>query len=180
MRYSKRLERLVLNLKGGGFFLSPRDREFLKLLEDQGIPEEVVEEGIKKCLTGINPSKRGKTPLFLCYRTVMETYENWRRIKAYGEMPDWRERFRKKLEAVKGFIRKVPPAPGTEEEARRVLREIEDRIMRNLWKKMPAEERRKIRRKYERYREERELYRELVKREIRKMFNLPDLSLYVD
>ena len=180
MKYSKKLERLILSLKGGGFFLSPRDREFLRLLEEEGIPEEVVEEGIRRCLNAFNPTKRDKIPLSLCYGVVKETYENWRRIRAYREGPDWRERFRRKLEAVKDFIRKVPTTPGTEEEARRILREVEDRIMRNLWRRIPEEERRRIREKYERYREDMELYRELVKREIRKRFNLPDLSLYVD
>jgi hypothetical protein len=180
MRYSKRLERLIMELKGGEFFLSPRDREFLRILEEQGIPEEVVEEGIRRCLSGVNPSRRDRTPLFLCYRTVREVYENWRRLKAYQEGEPWRERFLRKLELARGLVRKVPPLPKTEEEAARYLKDLEDRILRNFWRRIPREDRERILKKYEKYKEEKVLYRELIKREIRRRFNLPELSLYVD
>ncbi len=180
MSYSKKLETLILELKGGDFFLSPRDREFLKALEEMGVPEEVAFEGVRRCLESVAPKKRSKTPLFLCFSAVMEAFENWRRLKAYEEHWSWRDRFRKKIELVKGLIRKLPPEPRTEEEARRILSDLEKRILRNLWRRLPEEERKRILKKYSKFKENKDLYRELVKEELRKRFGLPNLSLYVD
>ena len=180
MRYSNRIEREVLELKGGDFFLSPRDREFLRILQDQEIPEEVAIEGIRRCLLSLPPSRRKKTPLFLCYGTVVKVLEEKRRINAYREGPDWRERFRKKLALVKDLLEEIPPFPKDEETAKKILRDIEDRLLRRFWRRIPKEEREKITKRYRPYKREKELYRELVKREIQRRFGLPDLSLYVD
>ncbi len=180
MRYSKRIEREILELKGGDFFLSPRDREFLRILQEQEIPEEVAMEGIRRCLLSLPPSRRRKTPLFLCYGTVVRVLEEKRRISAYTEGPDWRERFRRKVALVRDLLEDIPPFPKDEETAKRVLREIEDRLLRKFWRKIPKEERERILERYRHYKRERELYRELLKREIQRRFGLPDLSLYVD
>ncbi|WP_457601284.1 hypothetical protein [Hydrogenivirga sp.] len=180
MGYSRSIEDLVLRLKGGVFFLSPRERLFLKVLEEMGIPEQVVKEGIERCYTALNPRRRSKHPLFLCYRSVMEVYENFMRLQAQRVEIDWRERFRRKLAPVRDLIEGDIREPGSEEEAQGILKDIENRLVRRLWRELSPEDKRRIKEKYREFKENRELFSELIKREIQSMFGIPPLSLYVD
>ena len=180
MSYSKNLEEFVLRLKGGVFFLSPREKLFLKFLEEMGVPEGVVRRGIEECYRSLNPLKRSKYPLFLCFRKVMEVYENHLRLEAQRVEIDWERRFREKLDLVKGLIKTGIKKPRSEEEAQRILKEIETRIVRNLWRRMKEEERERIKEKYREFEGNREIYGELIKAEVKKLFGIPDLSLYVD
>ena len=180
MSYSKDLEDFILRLKGGVFFLSPREKLFLKFLDEMGIPESVVKRGIEECYRSINPLKRSKYPLFLCFKNVMETYENHLRLEAQRAEIDWERRFWEKLELVKGMVKAKVERPASEEEAQRILKEIETRIVRNLWRKLDREEREKIKEKYKEFKDNKEIYRELVKAEVKKIFGVPDLSLYID
>lgn len=180
MSYSKGLEDFILQLKGEVFFLSPREKIFLKHLEEMGIPERVVREGIEECYTAINPKRRGKRPLFLCFKTIMEKYENYLRFQAQKLEIDWKERFRKKIEKVRDMIRGEIREPRSEEEAQEILKDIENRILRNLWRRLPREEKEEIREKFKEFKENRWLFGELIKSELKKRFGIPDLSLYID
>ena len=133
----RRIERRILELKGGSFFLPPRDREFLRFLKEEGIPDEVVEEGVSRCLKALEPSERERFPLFLCYRVIVETFEEKRRLEAYRAGFHWRERFYRKLQIARMFVEECPPPPRTEGEALKILREIEDRILKRLWRRLP-------------------------------------------
>ncbi len=179
MSYSKDLERFVLELKGGVFFLSPRERTFLELLEDMGIPEEIVREGVENCYRALNPRRRSKYPLFLCFRSIMESYENYQKLRVQRLDIDWKRRFYEKIKLVQDLIKEVEE-PSSEEEAQRILKEAEREILKKLWKKLSREERERIKKKYEGFRENKELFGELVKGELKRMFGIPDLSLYVD
>jgi len=54
---------LILKLKGE-LFLSPRERWFLKRLEESAYPWQLVEEGIKRFYAKLPPERRKKTPAF--------------------------------------------------------------------------------------------------------------------
>ncbi len=180
MSYSKKLEEFVLSVKGGVFFLSPREKLFLKMLDEMGIPEEVVREGVEECYRSINPKRRSKHPLFLCFNSIMERYENHLRLEAQKIELDWKGRFKKKLGLVKHLIETHVQEPTSEEEAERILRDIETSILRKLWKKLSPEERERIMSKFEEFKENREIFGELIKNEVRRTFGVPRLSLYVD
>ncbi len=180
MSYSKRLESFILEMKGGVFFLSPRERMFLDYLEEMGVPEEVVREGIARCYTSLNPRRRSKYPLFLCFKTVMEEYENYLRLEAQKVSIDWRRRFEKKISLVRDYLEKDVPVPENEESAQEILKEIEREIVRRLWRSMDREERKRIKEKYREFENRRDIYGELIKREVQRIYGIPNLSLYVD
>ena len=110
----------------------------------------------------------------------MEAYENHLRIEAQKIDIDWERRFWKKIELVKDLVKTKVKRPKSEEEAQRILKEIETRIVRDLWRKMKKEEKDRIKEKYREFEGNREIYGELVKAEVKKTFRIPDLSLYVD
>ena len=180
MSYSRGLEEFILRLKGGVFFLSPRERLFLRFLEEMGVPESVVRRGIEECYGALNPLRRSRYPLFLCFRKVMEVYENHLRLEAQRMEIDWERRFWKKLELVKDLLKAEVRRPRSEEEAQRILKELETRIVRDLWRRMGKEERERIKEKFRDFEGNREIYGELIKAEVKKLFGIPDLSLYVD
>lgn len=180
MSYSMALEEFILKLKGGVFFLSPREKLFLNFLEELGIPESIVKEGIERCYTALNPRRRSKHPVFLCYRSIMDVYENFLRIEAQKVRIDWEHRFEEKVKKVKELVNFEIKKPESEEDAQKVLKEIESRIMKELWKQLSKEERDSIGRKYREFRDNKEVFAELVKRELQKKFKIPPLSLYVD
>ncbi len=179
MSYSKRLENFILELKGGVFFLSPREKMFLDFLEEMEIPESVVREGIEKCYTALSPKRRSKHPVFLCFKSIMEVYENFQRLSAQKVEIDWRRRFKEKIKLVSHMIDGEVCEPDSEESAHRILKELERSIVSKLWKKMSKEERERIMKKYAEFKNNKEIFRELVKREVQKFYGIPDLSLYV-
>ncbi|EDP74627.1 hypothetical protein [Hydrogenivirga sp. 128-5-R1-1] len=180
MSYSKSLEDFVLRLKGGVFFLSPRERLFLKLLEDMGVPEHVAREGIERCYTALNPRRRSKHPLFMCFRNVMEAYENHLRLEAQRVEIDWKKRFEEKVRGVKKFVNLSVKDPESEKEAQEILKKVETELFRELWKQLSKEEKREIKEKFKEFRDNKAVFGELVKRELQKRFGVPTLSLYVD
>lgn len=179
MSYSRTLEEFVLRMKGGVFFLSPRERLFLRFLEEIGIPESVVRRGIEECYGTLTPLRRSKHPLFLCFKRIMEVYEDHLRLEAQRIEIDWESRFWRKVNLVRDMLKEVR-RPRSEEEAQKILKEIEARILRDLWKRMEKEERKRIKDKYKDFEDNREIYGELIKAEVKKLFGVPDLSLYVD
>ncbi len=180
MSYSEELEGFILRMKGEVLFLSPREKLFLKFLSEMGVPESVVREGVERCYTAINPRRRPRRPLFLCFREIMDAYERFVRISAQRAEIDWRRRFREKLNLVRDLLRGEVEEPHTEEEAQKVLKQLEAKIVRSLWRRMSPEERERILKKYSDFRGNREIYSELIRSEVKKIYGLPDLSLYVD
>ncbi len=180
MSYTERLENFIIKLKGEDFFLSPRERIFLELLAEMGIPEDIVKEGIEKYYTALNPRKRSVKPVFLSFKEIMTSYERYIRLNAQIQKIDWRARFYRKLELVKELISiKVNP-PSSEEEAWKTLKSVEEKILRLFWNKLTEEEKKEIINKYKEFKKNREIFREFIKSEIRKKFKIPNLSLYVD
>lgn len=59
---------LILKLKGE-LFLSPRERWFLKRLEESAYPWQLVEEGIKRFYAKLPPERR-KTPAFFALAEI--------------------------------------------------------------------------------------------------------------
>ena len=180
MSYSKSLIDFIISMRGGSFFLSPREKIFLEVLEEMGVPEEVVKEGIEICLGAVDPRKRSKYPVFLCMKKVLEIFETYRKHNAIRETFDWRERFNFKIQLVRDYIDAEPPPPASEEDAERILMETESKIMKQLWDKLGQEKKKRILEAVSQFRKEDDIYKELVKREIRKIYGLPVLSLYVD
>jgi len=180
MSYSAELREFIVSLRGGPFFLSPREKIFLDLLEDMGIPEEVVKEGIELCLGAVEPRKRSKYPLFLCMSKILDLYESYRRHMTLKDPFDWRERFNYKINLIKDFLEEDPPVPQSEEEAERILSEIESAIIKDLWNKLDKEEKERILSSVKQFRKEDDIYKELIKREIRRIYGIPTLSLYID
>lgn len=177
MAYSKELTEFILRTKGG-FFLSPREVLFLEFLEERGIPEEVVREGLLSCLGEISPEKRSKHPIFLCFKKVLEIYEDFMRRQVISSPFDWRAQYRRKINVISRFIETDTPEPCSEEEAKERLKALERELANILWDKLPEGEKRKILRKANKFKEDRELYLEVVKRHLFKHYGLPDLSLY--
>ena len=165
----------------GVHFLSPKDEKVIRTLrEDYGIPEEVIEEGIEECLKEVNPLRRKRYPLYRCIKKVLELYKLKKRKEKVRF--DWLEKFNEKLRFVEGFINiSEIPEPESEEEAERILKEIERKIFQSLWDSLEKEEKRKILHKFREVKEEdEELFKELVKDELRKRFGIPYLSLYIE
>jgi len=169
---------VLMHLKGE-LFLSPREELFIRTLTERlRIPEEVVAEGIKRCLQSLPPERRRRFPLFRCFSAVKEVYKLYKEREAKKQALPWRETFYEKLEAVKDLVEFSFEEPRSEKEAEEVLRLLERKLMGELWRKLSPQEKRKIAKKYAEFREEEELFKELVKEELRRLYRLPVLSLY--
>ncbi len=173
------LERRILEIKGE-FFLSPRERLFLDFLKERKIPHEVILEGIEECYRELPPERRHRYPLFMCLRHVERARERLL-IRESGRIGfNWKDRFMEKVRAVEGFLKEKPNVPESEEEAQELLRELEREILNELWDNLEEERKREIFKKFRKFRGEEELFKELVREELRAMFGIPVLSLYVD
>ncbi len=172
--YIREIEEFIANLRGGTPFLSPRERMYILNLEKKGVPLELLKRVIKKCFVSLPPERRYKFSVNMCKRLVEEEIK--RRKERPPETVPWLETFKRKLESV-GVL--DYPLPSTEEEAERILRNIENDIVRRLWDKLDRDKRREILRKYEKYKNNERVYKMLIRRELLKMFNIPPLSLYI-
>ncbi len=172
-----KLEEEILRLKGGVFFLSPREKRFLDMISEMGIPNDVVLTGVKECLRSLEPKRRSKYPIFMCYKKIMEMYDQQVRREAQVQ-PYWEERFKEKIDLVKELVKHPLPKPKTPEEAEEILRSLERDILSIAWKKLSAQEKRNIKEKFKDYEENKDLYAELIKEELRRRFGIPHLSIY--
>jgi len=173
-------EEVVLTLKGQ-FFLSPRERFFIKLLKEElGYPEEVIAKGIEECLKGVPPTRRKRFPLFRCMGKIRELYERKKRQEVLVRGVDWEKVFYEKLKLLENFIPVGNVnSPSCEEEAEEILRKLEKNLMKKLWNELPKERKKEILKKYADVKgEDEELFKELVKEELRKTFRIPPLSIY--
>ncbi|AAC06807.1 hypothetical protein [Aquifex aeolicus] len=170
---------IICTLKGQ-FFLSPREEKFLRLLEEMGIPEEDIQEGIRECLKSVSPKKRKNFPLFKCFSKILEVNKVRALERGKREHLDWKRVFERKVSVVKHLLDFNYTEPKTEEEAEKTLQEIERKIFKKLWENLDKERKREIYNKYKEVKEDEELFKELIKHELRKIFQIPVLSLYVD
>ncbi len=172
-----KLEEEILKLKGGVFFLSPRERRFLDMISEMGVTNGVILLGIKECLRTLEPKRRSKYPIYMCYKKIMEIHDQQIRREAQIQ-PHWEARFKEKVALVKELVSDPLPKPRTPEEAEEILRGIEKEILRLAWKRLTAQEKKAIKDKFKEYEENRDLYAELIKEELRRRFGIPHLSIY--
>ncbi len=173
-------EEVIVSLKGQ-FFLSPRERQFINLLtKELQVPEDILRQALEECLKAVPPEKRRKFPLFKCLRKVLELQKLHTRQEAFQNSLNWKEVFYEKLRDASAYLNEKVKEPQTEEEAEKILRELESKLMKKLWNELPREEKRKIVEKYKTVKkEDEELFKELIKHELRKIYKIPKLSLYV-
>ncbi|HIP42768.1 MAG TPA: hypothetical protein EYG91_02440 [Aquifex aeolicus] len=173
---------VICQLKGQ-FFLSPREEKFLKYLKEElNLPDSVIEEGIKECLKSVNPYLRKNYPIFRCLSKILEIHKLRSTAKARNNHLDWKRVFEKKIDAVKHLLDVQEfKIPKSEEEAEETLRSLEKELFKKLWKELNDVEKKKIIAKYKEVKKENEeLFKELVKYELRIIYEVPYLSLYVD
>lgn len=178
MSYYKELKDFILELKGNSFFLPPRDIWFLKFLEEEGYPIEVVREGIKRFYFFYPPEKRAKLPLFMSYREIRKI----NRVYVKSKKIDWKENFFKKLEKAKIILGEEVKytEPKDMESAERILQELESKIAQKLWDSLNKEEKTKLMKKFSVFKENKELLKAMIKRELFRGIGLKSLSLFVD
>lgn len=180
MSYYRELKDFILQLRGGGFFLSPRDRWFLKFLEEEGYPLEVVREGIRKFFLLHPPERRSKLPLFMSFGEVQKLRKL--HINRQPKKLDWKERFLKKLrlaQDILGVELGLEP-PEDMDSAEQLLQSIGAQVAKRLWDSLSREEKTEILRKFSPFREKEELFRAMVRRELFKRMGIGELSLFVD
>ncbi|MEN3028586.1 MAG: hypothetical protein ABDH29_05115 [Aquificaceae bacterium] len=180
MSYYRELKDLVLEFKSGDFFLSPRDSWFLKFLEEEGYPIEVVREGIRKFFLFYPPEKRSKLPLFMSFGEIKKLSKH--HIKRAPPSEDWREKFRERLKRAEEIL--GTSLTGTEpediREAEEFLQGLERRIANFLWEGLGKEEKSRLMAKFRVFRNEEELFKAMIKRELLKRAGLKGLSLFLD
>ena len=181
MSYYRELRDFILELKGDVAFLSPRERWFLKLLEDRGYPLEVVKQGIKEFYKALRKERRATTPLFLSFPYIERVQSRYSRKKPREVRIDWKSRFREILEKVKDLIPQdfKNLDPSTEEEAESILRDLEKRLLKRLWDNLPEEQKREILKKYAPFRGNEDFFKMLIKTELFRLYNIPQMSIYV-
>jgi len=170
---------LICSLKGQ-FFLSPREEKFIKLLKEMGIPEEDIQEGIMECLKSVSPRRRKNYPLFKCFPKILEVNKVKALERGKKEHLNWKKVFERKVSSVAHLIDFEYTEPKTEEEAEFILQGIEKKLFKKLWSNLSQEKKREIYSKYREVREDEELFKELIKYELRRIYGIPVLSLYVD
>lgn len=179
MSYYRELKDMVLELRGG-FFLSPREVWFLNFLEREGYPLEVVREGIRKFFLFYPPEKRSKLPLFMSFGEIQKLKRRY--LKRQKEAEGWKERFRQKLKRAESLLGESLSEPEVKsvKEAEEFLMALEGRIARLLWERLTKEERTELLKKFRVFKDNEELLKSLVKRELLQRAGLKSLSLFVD
>ena len=177
MSYYRELKDFILEIKGD-FFLSPRDAWFLKFLEEEGYPLPVVKEGIKRFFLYYPPEKRTKLPLFMSFEEIQKKRQ--RAVKKTA--PDWKEKFYQRLEVAKRFLGEelTYPEPKDQAQAEEILISLENEIAQRLYDALSKEEKISLMKKFSVFKENKELLKAMVKRELFKRVGLKGLSLFLD
>lgn len=178
MSYYKELKDLVMELKGGDFFLSPRDRWFLKFLEESNYPLPVVREGIRRFFLK-HPPERRRLPLFMSFGEIERLRKVYKDKETKGF--SWQERFWDKVKVVERFLGEVKvEEPKDMESAEKTLQTLENMVAKRLWDSLSKEERSKLIKKFSQFRQEEELFKLMIKGELLKREGVKRLSLFVD
>ncbi|WP_448587553.1 hypothetical protein [Thermocrinis sp.] len=173
--YSEVVE-LILELKKE-LFLSPRERWFLRRLQEFAYPPEVVREGIKRFYTAIPPEKRQKTPAFFALKVIEEVRK---RTLPKQETDNWQEKFKEKIKKIKEFIPVPEVEPKDKMSAEDLLMELESKLYKHLWDGLPDEEKKEILKKYAQFKQDKTALSFMIRGELRKRFNLEVFSLFVE
>ncbi len=179
MSFYRELKGFILELKGEGFMLSPRDRLFLKHLEESGYPIELVREALRRFFLSYPPERRKKLPLSMCRHELERLKKHYIKKETAG---DWREKFRQKLELAEkllgeNLLVEEPEDPARAEE---LLEELEKRVAKRLWEGLEEEEKKSLLRKYATFKGDEELFKLLIRRELLKRAGIKSLSLFLD
>lgn len=179
MSYYRELKDFVLQLKGG-FFLSPRDRWFLKFLEEGGYPLEVVREGIRRFFLLHPPEKRSKLPLHMSFGHIQKLRQLYTKDLKAGS--SWKEKFRKKLSLAEELLgQKLHiQEPESMQEAEQVLQSLESELAKRLWEALSREEKKKLVAKFAVFKDREDLLKAMIKQELFKRKGIRSLSLFVD
>ncbi len=179
MSYYKELKDLILELKDC-FFLSPRDRWFLKFLEEEGYPLEVVKEGIKRFFLFHPPERRSKLPLHMSFGEIKRLKKL--HIKKPSEGIDWKDKFLKKLRLAEEILQKKVEidVPESIEKAEEILQDLEAQIAKRLWESLSKEEKARLLKKFAPFKERQDLFKAMVKRELFREKGIRSLSLFLD
>jgi len=98
----------------------------------------------------------------------------------------WEERWEKKWSLARKILSEygidytLPKVPTNEEEAIKVLRDVERVIAKALWDRLSRDERKEIAKRFEKYRDNEELFKELIKQALFRKFGIPSLGFFVD
>ncbi len=168
---------LILKLKGE-VFLSPRERWFLKRLEESAYPWKLVEEGIRRFYAKLPPEKRKKTPAFFALKEI----EKLKKIalKTYKREEDWRGKFKDLLKRMAEFIEVPEVEPKDKMTAEEILMDLEGKLYKHLWEGLPEEEKRALLKRYAQFKEDKTALSFMIKTELRKKFGLGLFSLFVE
>lgn len=178
MSYYAKLRERILTIKGV-FFLSPREIWFLKTLEDLGYPFEAVKEGLERFFSYVPPERRSKTPIYFAMKEIEKLKK--RISKSSVPVKDWREKFRELVELARTYLKDLKvEEPQKEEEAELILRQLEKEVYKHLWNILPQEEKKDILKKYKAFKNDEEVFRLMVKGELKRRFGLKTFSLYVE
>lgn len=179
MSYYRELKDFILQIKGD-FFLSPRDRWFLKFLEEEGYPLEVVKEGIKKFFLFHPPNRASKLPLFMSFGQIQKLKRFY--IKKTSQGLDWKERFLKKLRLAEEILgRKIQvKMPEDMQSAEEILQSLSSEIAKKLWDELSREQKASLMKKFASFKQDQELFKAMIKRELFKEKGIKSLSLFVD
>ncbi len=179
MSYYRELKDFVLQLKGD-FFLSPRDRWFLKFLEEEGYPLEVVKEGIRKFFLFHPPERASKLPLFMSFGQIQKLRKLY--IKKPSEGTDWKEKFLRKLRLAEEILaRKIEvKMPKDIQSAEELLHSLSSEIAKKLWDELGKEQKASLLKKFAIFKQDQELFKAMIKRELFKEKGIKSLSLFVD
>lgn len=180
MSYYRELKDYILLLRGGGFFLSPRDIWFLKFLEDEGYPIEVVKEGIRKFFAFHPPEKRPKLPLHMSFGEIKKLRRLHTKKKAQEH--GWKEKFLQRLSLAEELLqRKIEiEMPQSVQKAEEILERLEAEIAKRLWESLSKEEKTALFKKFAPFREKEDLFKAMIKRELFKQRGIKGLSLFLD
>ena len=186
----KILEKLKEKWKGlleGQTFKRLSIPQVLFFLENSALSPEETLAIIKK--DDENP--RIENPIGTLYTSLPLKSLNYRWLLKYEEkvgesehsdIPEWKERFRRKIELLKRMGIRINrlPEPKTEEEAESILQKIRLKLYQKLWEKMREEERKRAEEQVRGVGDE-ELRKELLISGILRQRGIPDVfSLYVN
>lgn len=169
---------LILKLKGE-LFLSPRERWFLKRLEESAYHWQLVEEGIKRFYAKLPPERRKKTPAFFALGEIERLKKKAIKNSA-GKEDNWRERFKSLLEKLGEFIEVPKVEPKDKMSAEEILADLESKLYKHLWENLPEEEKKALLKKYAQFKQDKTALSFMIKGELRKKFGLGVFSLFVE
>lgn len=129
-RYFQAVSRFFLDQRGAPFFLSSKEVEYINEWKNQGIPLQIVREGIQECFLSHRrrPGRRGKVlSLAFCNKFVLRGYEAYRDRKV-GSQTKLSHKEDKRLALKKAIDRFLDSCPEDISEVRDVYSRVLEKI----------------------------------------------------